>query len=76
MKQDYWENLIKLGHYIKYLFEIEDYIDKEGTHWVGFGDAPDEVWIIKNGNGEVRLTKQEMFKKMFRELSDREEYNV
>lgn len=76
MKQDYWEKLIKLGHHIKYLFEIEDYIDKNGTHWVGFGDDPDEVWVIKHGTGEVRLTKQEMLKKMCRELSDKEEYNI
>ena len=69
MTPDYLRKLMMLGALIEHYFEIERYIDSAGVVWVGYGEAPNEVWVIESGPDEGHyIMKDVMMKKMSNEL--------
>ncbi len=70
MTPDYLKKLMILGALIEHYFDTERYTDSDGVVWVGFGEAPDEVWIVESGSDEGYMSKEEMMKKMSGELLD------
>lgn len=66
------QKMMKLGALITHYFEIERYTAKDGTVWIGQGEAPDEVWIVESGSDAGYMTKDEMVKKMCSELLEEE----
>jgi hypothetical protein len=55
-------------------FTDERYTDPDGVVWVGFGEAPDEVWIVESGSDEGYMTKTEMVIKMAYEIAESKGY--
>lgn len=67
MTPDQWNELKAVGKIIEKYFEIERYTDTDGIVWVGFGDAPNEIWVQELGSA-THLTKTQMVRKMCHEL--------
>lgn len=57
----------ELGDTIMQSFRDERYVDPDGVVWVGFGEAPDEIWVQEKG-GANHLNKTEMLLKMAHEI--------
>lgn len=70
------EARIEIIDKIVQLFADERYVDPAGTVWVGFGEAPDEIWVTEphddDGSG---MSKEDMLVKMANEIMTNKLYS-